>query len=106
MKKYFSALLVAAAIQLSMFPAAQAVSLEQKVEVAKQQLAQASQKVNINTASATELQRLPGVGMSKAQAIVAYRNDNGQFSTLDELVKVKGIGDKMLAKLRSSATVK
>ena len=56
-------------------------------------LAWAAQPVNINTASAEELsESLKGVGMSKAAAIVSYRNENGQFKHVDELVNVKGIG--------------
>jgi len=53
----------------------------------------AAQPVNVNAASAEELsESLKGVGMSKAQAIVKYRNENGQFKHVDELVNVKGIG--------------
>jgi competence protein ComEA len=49
--------------------------------------------VNINTASAEEIsQSLKGVGLTKAQAIVAYREANGSFLHVDELVNVKGIG--------------
>lgn len=53
----------------------------------------AGHPVNINTASAEELaEALDGVGLSKAQAIVAYRETNGAFEHADELVNVKGIG--------------
>jgi competence protein ComEA len=53
----------------------------------------ASQPVNVNTASAEELaEALKNVGMSKAEAIVNYREENGQFKHVDELVNVKGIG--------------
>jgi len=53
----------------------------------------AAQPVNVNAASAEELsESLKGVGMSKAEAIVKYRNENGQFKHVDELVNVKGIG--------------
>jgi len=49
--------------------------------------------VNINTASAEEIaEALDGVGLAKAQAIVRYREANGEFQHLDELVNVKGIG--------------
>ncbi|WP_274570865.1 helix-hairpin-helix domain-containing protein [Neisseria leonii] len=61
--------------------------------------------VNINTASAEELKALPGIGAAKAQAIVDYRKENGQFKTVDDLKKVKGIGDAVLAKLKDQATV-
>ena len=53
----------------------------------------AVQPVNVNSASAEEIaEALKGVGMSKAEAIVNYRNEYGQFKHIDELVNVKGIG--------------
>ena len=53
----------------------------------------AVQPVNVNSASAEEIaEALKGVGMHKAEAIVNYRNENGQFKHVDELVNVKGIG--------------
>jgi competence protein ComEA len=53
----------------------------------------AVQPVNVNSASAEEIaEALKGVGMSKAEAIVSYRSENGQFKHIDELVNVKGIG--------------
>jgi competence protein ComEA len=55
----------------------------------------AAQPVNINTADAATLaSALKGVGQSKAEAIVAYREKNGAFKSADDLAKVKGIGDK------------
>jgi len=53
----------------------------------------AAQPVNVNSASAEEIaESLSGVGLSKAEAIVSYRNENGKFTHIDELVNVKGIG--------------
>ncbi len=53
----------------------------------------AAQPVNVNAASAEEIaESLKGVGLSKAEAIVSYRNENGSFKHVDELVNVKGIG--------------
>ena len=53
----------------------------------------AVQPVNVNSASAEEIaEALKGIGMSKAEAIVSYRSENGQFKHIDELVNVKGIG--------------
>jgi len=56
--------------------------------------------LDLNAASAAELDALPGIGPAKAQAIVADRAANGPFGTVEELTRVKGIGDKMLDKLR------
>jgi len=55
--------------------------------------------VNINTADLKQLIKLPGVGKKKAQAIIDYREANGEFASLEDLAKVKGVGKKMLAKL-------
>ena len=55
----------------------------------------AAEPVNVNTASAEQIsENLKGIGLSKAQSIVAYREANGAFLHVDELVNVKGIGIK------------
>lgn len=64
----------------------------------------ASARINVNTATAAELQALPGIGPKKAAAIVDYRSANGPFKRVDDLVEVKGIGPKTLSKLRSLVT--
>ena len=50
-----------------------------------------------------ELERLPGIGEKRAQAIVAWREEHGPFRSVDELVQVSGIGEKLLAGLRDYA---
>jgi competence protein ComEA len=57
-------------------------------------------RVNLNTASATELETLPGVGPQTAQAIITHRNERGPFLSVDELLDVPGIGPAKLAALR------
>jgi competence protein ComEA len=57
--------------------------------------------VHLNSASLTDLETLPGIGPTKAQAIFDYRTKNGSFHTLDELKNVTGIGDKSFEKIRA-----
>ncbi|MBD3290808.1 hypothetical protein GF337_18520 [candidate division KSB1 bacterium] len=56
--------------------------------------------IDLNKASAKELQKLPNIGPVYAQRIIEYRNGVGKIKTIDELIKVKGIGKKRLKKLR------
>lgn len=102
MKKHFSYLIVASALYVAgLSPSASAQSLEEKVAMAEIQ----TQPININLASSDELQRLPGIGARKAEAIVAFRERNGDFASLEQLAQVKGIGLKMVGKLAGKATV-
>ena len=64
-----------------------------------------SGRTNINTAGIAELDGLPGIGPSKAQAIVDYRNRNGLFRTIDDLLNVPGIGAQTLERMRGLITV-
>ncbi len=61
--------------------------------------------VDINRASVTELEALPGVGPATAEAIVAHREQNGPFASVDDLLDVRGIGEAKLEQLRDQATV-
>lgn len=66
---------------------------------------QAAGVVNLNTATEEELQLLPGVGPTRAAAIVAYRKRHGNFRKVEELTRVKGFGLKTLRKLKPYLTV-
>ena len=61
--------------------------------------------VNINTASATEIEALPGIGAKTAALIVEYRQKNGPFKKIEELMNVRGIGEKNFLKLKDHITV-
>ena len=65
----------------------------------------ATAAVNLNTATMEELVALPGIGPSKAQAILDYRNKNGAFKSIEELKDVKGIGAKRYEKIKGELTV-
>jgi competence protein ComEA len=66
----------------------------------------AAEPVNINTADAATLaERLNGIGLAKAEAIVAHREANGPFRSVDQLASVKGIGLKTVEKNREAMTV-
>ncbi len=64
-----------------------------------------AQKVNINQAEAWLLQALPGIGETRAQAIINYRNQNGGFHNADELLKVDGIGPTTYERIENLVTV-
>lgn len=58
------------------------------------------EKINVNTAPAADLARLPGIGGAKAEAIVTYRAENGPFGSLRDLLPVPGIGEGILEKIQ------
>ena len=62
-------------------------------------------KVNINTADASGLQQISGIGPSKAQKIIAYREQNGKFKSVEDLTNVSGIGEKTLASIKDQICV-
>jgi competence protein ComEA len=61
--------------------------------------------VNINTANKAELQTLNGIGANKADAIIKYRKDHGNFKSVNDLSNVKGIGPKIIKKIGKDAAV-
>lgn len=63
------------------------------------------EKINLNTADELELQRLPGIGEKRAADIIAYREANGPFESVEELDEVPGIGQGILEGLRDYAAI-
>lgn len=67
--------------------------------------ASASGLVNLNTASVTQLETLPGIGKSTAERILQYREKSGGFKKIEDLMNVRGIGEKSFLKLKPLVTV-
>lgn len=64
-----------------------------------------SGKINLNYASQDEIEELNGIGPSKAQAIIQYREENGLFQTIEDVLNVSGIGEKTLENMKDSIQV-
>jgi competence protein ComEA len=64
-----------------------------------------TEKVNLNSATVEQLQGLPGVGPATAKAIIEHRTKVGKFSRIEEVINVKGIGEKKFQKIKARLTV-
>lgn len=76
-----------------------------KIFIPRQGEEQPVQKVDLNRAESWLLQALPGIGEGKAQAIVDYRNENGPFKRIEDVLRVTGIGEGTFQKIRDYITV-
>jgi competence protein ComEA len=81
------------------------LSAQQAAPAAAAPADKAGPTVNINTATSSELESLPGVGPKLAQRIIEYREKNGGFKKLEDLMNVQGIGEKNFLKLKSKLSV-
>ena len=101
--KKLSSLIFASLITVAACPAFAAPLTTQDAGESAQQVA--SQTININAADAETLAQLPGIGKGKANAIVQFREQNGAFLSVEDIKEVKGIGDKLYAKLEGLVSV-
>jgi competence protein ComEA len=62
--------------------------------------AEQTEMININTAGVKEIMKLPGIGKKKAEAVIAFRQDNGGFEDINDLKKIDGIGKKTFEKIK------
>jgi len=76
-----------------------------KLYVLEEEERQSPQKVDINRAEPWLLEVLPGISADRAQAIVAYREENGEFKRIEDLLKVEGIGEVTFEKIKDNVTV-
>lgn len=81
------------------------VVIETEVEVPKEEIAPDFPPVNLNTATAEELDTLPGIGESLARRIIAWREANGPFESVEQIMEVSGIGEAKFVELKDRITV-
>ncbi|HEV8121440.1 MAG TPA: helix-hairpin-helix domain-containing protein [Candidatus Polarisedimenticolia bacterium] len=82
-----------------------AAALAPPAAAATPQAPPSAEKVNINSASADQLTALPGIGPSYAQRIVEYREKNGPFKRVEDILNVRGIGEKTFERIRERITI-
>ena len=104
MKKLISGLLVLSALAINV-PTVSA-NAENSESMQGSGTTHIQQRIDLNSATVEQLISLPGVGQSKAKAIVKYREEVGPFLEVAQLTQVKGIGEKMLSKIERYVSVK
>ncbi|EOH99797.1 comEA protein [Enterococcus haemoperoxidus ATCC BAA-382] len=80
------------------------VEVPEKSSASQESQSKDTSKINLNQASETELQSLPGVGQKKAQEIIRYREENDGFKSIEDLKNISGFGEKTFDKLKESIT--
>ena len=98
MTRMITAALIACAMSVTALSAQRPVS-------APKATATATAPVNLNTATATQLETIPGVGAKTAALIIEYRQKNGGFKKIEDLMNVRGVGEKSFLKMKPLITV-
>jgi len=93
------------ALFLTLFVSAPPTAVSPVAEVQDTKAAAPAQAVNVNTGTVQQFEALPGIGPSTAQRIVSYREKNGPFKKLEDLMNIQGIGEKSFLKLRPYLTL-
>ncbi len=81
-------------------------SVNETEQTKEEEAAAGDGKLNLNTADVTQLMALPGIGKAKAESIIAYREEKGGFSSVEEIMKVNGIKEGVYNRLKDSVTVR
>ena len=90
---------------IAFFAAHPAAQTAQKAAATRTEAKPAAASINLNTATAAELEKLPGIGQKVAARIVEYREKHGPFKKVEELMNVQGVGEKSFLQFRSQLTV-
>jgi competence protein ComEA len=98
-------LLTLSALIVAMSMAMPSIASQAKPSKPKPAAGAPTTPVNLNTATVADLQALPGVGASTAKLIIEHREKNGGFKKIEELMNIKGIGEKSFLKLKPMVTV-
>ena len=80
-------------------------NFEEGINEETEKIESSSKKININTATKSDLTSLTGIGNAKAEDIINYRTTNGNFKSIDEIKNVSGIGDALFEKIKENITV-
>jgi competence protein ComEA len=97
--------LIASLVLVAAFAAHPAAQSAQKAAAARTEAKPAAATINLNKATAAELEKLPGIGQKVAARIVEYREKHGPFKKVEELMNVQGVGEKSFLQFRSQLTV-
>ena len=80
-------------------------SIEKEPKISKKELKLREKSINLNSAGLDELVSLPGIGTSTAEKIIEYRNKKGKFKSVQQIMNVKGIGEKKFQKIKDYLTI-